>query len=98
MLYLSELTLSHFRSHKISRLQLDGRPVAIYGTNGSGKTNILEAVSLFSPGRGMRRASALDMTRRPEELGWQLQSDLVRDERVHQTKITSDEGAARRVL
>ena len=97
MLHLSTLLLSHFRSHKLARLTFDQRPVAIYGNNGSGKTNILEAVSLFSPGRGMRRASALEMTRRPESLGWQLQSDLVRDERVHQTKITSDEGAARRV-
>lgn len=98
MLYLSTLLLSHFRSHKLARLSFDRRPVAIYGNNGSGKTNILEAVSLFSPGRGMRRASALDMTRRPESLGWQLQSDLVRDERVHQIKIMSNEGAARRVL
>src|SRR5210317_1537613 len=98
MLHLSTLLLSHFRSHKLARLTFDQRPVAIYGNNGSGKTNILEAVSLFSPGRGMRRSSALDMTRRPESLGWQLQSDLVRDKHVHQTKITSDEGAARRVL
>ena len=98
MLHLSTLLLSHFRSHKLARLTFDQRPVAIYGNNGSGKTNILEAVSLFSPGRGMRRASALDMTRRPESLGWQLQSDLIRDKRTHQTKITSDEGAARRVL
>ena len=58
MLHLSTLVLSHFRSHKLARLTFDQRPVAIYGNNGSGKTNILEAVSLFSPGRGMRRASA----------------------------------------
>ena len=36
----------------------DGRPVALFGANGAGKTNILEAVSLLSPGRGLRRAAA----------------------------------------
>ena len=62
-LALTELTLSHFRSHKSARLALDGRPIAIHGPNGAGKTNILEAVSLFSPGRGIRRAAADDMAR-----------------------------------
>ena len=63
-LALTQLTLSHFRSHKHARIALDARPVALYGPNGAGKTNILEAVSLFSPGRGLRRASAQDMARR----------------------------------
>ncbi len=58
MLYLTSLHLSHFRSHKSLELECDARPVALFGANGSGKTNILEAVSLFSPGRGLRRASA----------------------------------------
>ena len=49
-LALSEITLSHFRSHKRAVMACDGRPVAIYGTNGAGKTNLLEAVSLLSPG------------------------------------------------
>ncbi|MEY4870846.1 MAG: replication/repair protein RecF, partial [Pseudomonadota bacterium] len=57
-LILSTLTLSHFRSHRAARLAFDDRPIAISGANGAGKTNILEAVSLLSPGRGLRRASA----------------------------------------
>ena len=65
---LEELTLSHFRSHRLARLTLDARPVAIWGPNGAGKTNILEAVSLFSPGRGLRRASAAEMAREKEML------------------------------
>jgi DNA replication and repair protein RecF len=71
-LYLSDLTLSHFRSHRSARLALDARPVVLHGPNGAGKTNILEAVSLFSPGRGLRRAAAQEMGRRPEALGWKL--------------------------
>ncbi len=94
-LYLTELTLSHFRSHKVARISCDGRPVAIYGPNGAGKTNILEAVSLFSPGRGLRRSSAEDMTRRPEAVGWKLTGILQSLGRVHEIEIWSEKGASR---
>ncbi|SLN11302.1 DNA replication and repair protein RecF [Falsiruegeria litorea R37] len=97
MLALTELTISHFRSHKVARLSLDGRPIAIHGANGAGKTNILEAVSLFSPGRGMRRASAAEMTRRPEALGWKLQGVLDVQGQSHEIETWSDGGAARQV-
>ena len=60
-LSVSLLQLSHFRSHRQAAFQFDGRPVAIFGQNGAGKTNILEALSLLSPGRGLRRET-------PEEL------------------------------
>lgn len=68
--------LSHFRSHRLARLELDGRPVAIFGPNGAGKTNLLEAVSLLSPGRGFRRAGPEDLVRRPESLGWKVAATL----------------------
>ena len=96
-LYLSNLTLSHFRSHKVARLETDARPVAIFGPNGAGKTNILEAVSLFSPGRGLRRASAEEMTRRPEALGWKVSGHLNSLGRLHEVEIWSEGGAARQV-
>jgi DNA replication and repair protein RecF len=57
------LSLLHVRSHRATRLILDARPVAVYGPNGAGKTNLIEAVSLLSPGRGLRRASADDLKR-----------------------------------
>lgn len=96
-LALTQLKLSHFRSHKASELSCDSRPVAIYGPNGAGKTNILEAVSLFSPGRGIRRASAQDMTRRPEALGWKLTGLLQGPEGVQEIETWSEAGAARQV-
>ncbi len=96
-LALTELTVSHFRSHKLARLSLDGRPVAIHGPNGAGKTNILEAVSLFSPGRGMRRASAAEMTRRPEALGWKLSGLLNVQDQNFEIETWSEGGAARQV-
>lgn len=94
---LTSLTLSHFRSHKRTSLEMDARPVAIYGPNGAGKTNILEAVSLLSPGRGLRRASAEEMTRRPEALGWKLTAVLQNAGRAHEIETWSEGGAARSV-
>ena len=49
---LRRLTLTDFRSYARLDLALDGRPVAFSGANGAGKTNILEAISMLSPGRG----------------------------------------------
>ena len=96
-LYLSRLTLSHYRSHKGAALALDARPVAIYGPNGAGKTNLLEAVSLFSPGRGLRRAAAQDMARRPESLGWKVTGHLHSLHQIHEVEIWSEEGQSRQV-
>ena len=96
-LFLSELSLSHFRSHRSARLTPDARPVVLYGPNGAGKTNLLEAVSLFSPGRGLRRAAAQDMARRPEALGWKLTGVLHSLDRVHEIETWAEGGAARQV-
>lgn len=96
-LFLSRLILSHFRSHKRAEVTVDARPVAIFGLNGAGKTNLLEAVSLFSPGRGMRRAAAGDMARRPEALGWKVAGILHGAGQPHEISFQSQDGAARTV-
>ena len=74
-----------------------GRSLAIYGANGAGKTNILEAVSLLSPGRGLRRASAQDMTRRPEAVGWKIKAEISSGGQMHEVETWSEGGAARQV-
>ncbi len=61
---VTRLTLSNFRCYDFQRLDLDPRPVVLTGANGAGKTNILEALSLLAPGRGMRRAKAAELARR----------------------------------
>lgn len=66
------LRLSQFRNHEALELGFDGRPVVISGPNGAGKTNILEAVSLLSPGRGLRGAGADEIARHPGTLGWKI--------------------------
>jgi len=64
--FITSLLLSDFRSYPTLDVSFDGRPVVLYGENGAGKTNLLEAVSLLSPGRGLRRAKLLDLARRED--------------------------------
>ncbi|MDP3661149.1 DNA replication/repair protein RecF [Phenylobacterium sp.] len=61
---LTRLTLTDFRSYASAELALDGRAVFLVGPNGAGKTNLLEAVSLLTPGRGLRGASLAEVGRR----------------------------------
>lgn len=61
---IASLTLTDFRSYAAARLALDAGPVVLHGPNGAGKTNLLEAVSLLTPGKGLRGATAVEMGRR----------------------------------
>ncbi len=94
-LFLRSLALAHFRSHKALRIEADARPVAIFGPNGTGKTNILEAISLLSPGRGMRRAAAEDLQRRPEALGWKITAAIESLGRLHEVETGAMPGQPR---
>ena len=60
---LSRLVLTDFRNHVAATLTPGPGFVVLSGDNGAGKTNILEAVSLLSPGRGLRRAPLAEMAR-----------------------------------
>ncbi|MBV9066983.1 MAG: DNA replication/repair protein RecF [Methylobacteriaceae bacterium] len=57
------LILADFRSYPALDIALEARVVALTGENGAGKTNVLEALSLLSPGRGLRRAELADCAR-----------------------------------
>ena len=95
-LAVTALTLSHFRSHRWVELALDPRPVAIHGPNGSGKTNLLEAVSLLSPGRGLRRAAPHEMARLPEAVGWRVGARLATPHDAHEIDLRAEAGGPRR--
>ncbi len=95
-LHICDLTLSHVRSHRLTRLSPGPGPVAIHGPNGAGKTNILEAISLLSPGRGLRRAAADDIARRPEGLGWRITATVAAD-RARQIETRAEPGQGRSV-
>ena len=64
LMSIRRLRLQDFRNY--GRLELDLGPehVVLVGENGAGKTNLLEALSLLSPGRGFRRATLDEMTRK----------------------------------
>ena len=95
MIGLTSLTLSHFRSHRSAHLDFDPRPVAIHGPNGAGKTNILEAVSLLSPGRGLRRAAPGDFALKPESLGWKIKASIQTPYAPHDLETSAENGDAR---
>lgn len=94
-LAVKQLTVSHFRSHKSARLEFDGRPVAIFGPNGAGKTNLLEAISLLSPGRGLRRATIDEMARKPDRIGWKITAQLQSLNQFHEIEIWAEPDAPR---
>ncbi len=96
-LAILSLAVSHFRSHRTARLAFDGRPVALVGPNGAGKTNILEAISLLSPGRGLRRAGAEEIARRPEAIGWKVSARVAGLTAAHEVETWAEGGASRQV-
>ncbi|OCP20795.1 MULTISPECIES: DNA replication/repair protein RecF [unclassified Ensifer] len=61
--FLNRLKLSEFRNYAALSLALDERHIVLTGENGAGKTNLMEAVSFLSPGRGLRRAAYADVAR-----------------------------------
>lgn len=68
-LIFKKLTLTDFRNYSFAEFNLDGRSVVLTGPNGAGKTNVLEALSMLSPGRGLRGARLDELTRRTGEEG-----------------------------
>ncbi len=93
--FLRQLQLSHFRSYKSLSLEIDARPVAIFGPNGSGKTNVLEALSLLSPGRGLRGAKVDVMMRHPEDLGWKISAEIEAAGQIREVETLCQSGASR---
>lgn len=63
-LAVTRLSLRNFRSYSELDFQVAARPIVLAGPNGAGKTNILDAISLLSPGRGLRGAKLADHVRR----------------------------------
>lgn len=100
---LTHLTLTDFRSYARAELALDGRAVWLAGPNGAGKTNLLEAVSLLTPGRGLRNASLAEVGRRMPGEGqgraWAVAAVIDRDgEDVRLGTGTETAAAARRTV
>lgn len=74
--FISRLRLSHFRNYASAALDLDGRHLVLVGPNGAGKTNLLEAVSLLAPGRGLRGAAFEDVAAQGSDGQWAVASTI----------------------
>ena len=73
---ITRLTLTDFRSHAGVTLVAGPGAVVITGDNGAGKTNILDAISLLGPGRGLRGAPLSDAARSDGSGGWSVAATL----------------------
>nr|WP_238244204.1 DNA replication/repair protein RecF [Methylobacterium iners] len=80
---LTRLICRDFRNHADLDLSVGNSFVALVGENGAGKTNLLEAISLFSPGRGLRRADLLGMARTGGPGGFAVSMTLSSGEDEH---------------
>ena len=86
-LAVTHLRLTNFRSYASGALSVSSAPVVLAGPNGAGKTNVLDAISLLSPGRGLRGAKLAEHTRKgpslmsggaSEETLWAVAATVVR--------------------
>ncbi|WP_425349889.1 DNA replication/repair protein RecF [Mangrovicella endophytica] len=72
---ITRLRLADFRNYPALSLSFERRFVVFAGENGAGKTNLLEAISLLTPGRGLRRAAYGDMARQGGSGGFMVASE-----------------------
>jgi DNA replication and repair protein RecF len=73
---VTRLSLTDFRNHGDVLMPVDGAMVVLVGENGAGKTNILEALSLLAPGRGLRGVALRDMARQTGPGNFAIAADL----------------------
>jgi DNA replication and repair protein RecF len=76
--------LRDFRSYAALDLAIEGRLVVLCGENGAGKTNLIEALSLFSPGRGLRRAELSACARVEGAGGFAISIEVAEDDAIRQ--------------
>lgn len=74
--HIRKLTLTNFRNYAALSIGFSPGPVVFSGDNGAGKTNLLEAISLLTPGRGLRRAPYVDVAREGGDGGFALHARL----------------------
>ncbi len=101
-LAVTRLQLTNFRSYAGAELAVAGAPVVLAGANGAGKTNLLDAISLLSPGRGLRGAKLGEHVRKgpaaPSEALWAVAATVARGGTEHEigTGLTTGPGGGER--
>ena len=74
--YVRRLTATNFRNYDYVRLDLPESPIVLTGRNGTGKTNLMEAVSFLAPGKGMRQARFSDVLPTTGGTSWAVSAVL----------------------
>ncbi len=75
--FIQRLTLTNFRSYHAAQILLDrAGPVVLTGANGAGKTNLIEAISLLAPGRGLRRATVEELAFSEGDGAWAVSAEI----------------------
>ncbi len=75
--FLRRLSLSNFRSYHAAQVRVDrAGPVVLTGPNGAGKTNLIEAISLLAPGRGLRRATVEELAFSEGDGSWAISAEI----------------------
>jgi DNA replication and repair protein RecF len=78
--WVEHLRLTQFRNYDTAEFTLTPGPIVVVGANGAGKTNLLEAVSLLSPGQGMRRVAYSEMAKLTGDGSWSVTAKVRRGE------------------
>jgi DNA replication and repair protein RecF len=73
---IRRLSLTRFRNYRAATFETPSEMVVLVGPNGAGKTNCLEAVSLLSPGRGLRRATREDIADNTDDGSWAVSAEV----------------------
>ncbi len=94
---IEKLKVYNFRSYASANVKFSTLPTILYGKNGVGKTNLLEAISLLYSGRGIRKASFSDMSKMPENVGWKIEALCKREDTLFEIETYSN-GMGREVF
>ena len=73
---IRRLALTNFRSYHAASLELGPEPVVLVGANGAGKTNLIEAISFLTPGRGLRRATLEEVAFSEGDGSWAVSAEV----------------------
>jgi DNA replication and repair protein RecF len=75
--FIRRLSLANFRSYHAAQFALaSAGPVVLIGANGAGKTNLIEAISLLAPGRGLRRAGMEELAFSEGDGAWAVSAEI----------------------
>ncbi|MFZ3360668.1 MAG: DNA replication/repair protein RecF [Xanthobacteraceae bacterium] len=73
---IRRLTLNNFRNYHAASLESAAKTMVLVGPNGAGKTNLIEAISFFAPGRGLRRATLDEVAFSEGDGSWAVAGEI----------------------